>query len=351
MDCAPSPPTSSPGDNDSGVVGVASPFLSDPICDRPRSSEVDIDVEFRDALSTPSTTTLATSEPVEEDEAEDVAPPADPMQVDEAVSPNPEVSISDSISEHTSTTTTSSDSTLTLDAAAPGSSELSEPVTEEDLFLLADLFYTPFAYGSRGLHLLFEFEWLKCNAFLVEESKGKKDASKEAKEWHLRASSFLACCACVSGLFRRLLKAPHRPLVFELYAYIWDMKYTIDMLESFVKWIALGHLPFLSCRLLQGRLSWCTQGYREAFTSGEHEPWVFRGGLVAEFQRMLPIEAARDLFSYGIPDISIAFQTLLVRPYSPADESTVYEICRKTCDDGSDGSHGFPNHPDLIGDK
>ena len=81
---------------------------------------MDIDVEFRDALSTPSTTTLATSEPVEEDEAEDVAPPADPMQVDEAVSPNPEVSISDSISEHTSTTTTSSDSTLTLDAAAPG---------------------------------------------------------------------------------------------------------------------------------------------------------------------------------------------------------------------------------------
>ena len=53
--------------------------------------------------------------------SEDAAPPGDPMQVDEAVSPNQEVSISDSISEHTSTTTTSnSDSTLTLDAAAPG---------------------------------------------------------------------------------------------------------------------------------------------------------------------------------------------------------------------------------------
>ena len=58
-------------------------------------------------------------------------------------------------------------------------SEPSEPVTEEDLFLLVDLFYTPFAHGSRGLHLLFEFEWLKCNAYLVEEAKGKKEPTKE----------------------------------------------------------------------------------------------------------------------------------------------------------------------------
>jgi len=372
MDCAPSPSTSSPGDNDSGVVGVSNSFLSehDQLCDRdipaaPLSSEGDVDVEFREALSASSSTAtgLASSASTDDDDvdddettlhsAEDSAPPADPMQVDEAISPNPEVSISDSISEHTSTTTTSnSDSTLTLDAAAPGvATEPSEPVTEDDLFLLADLFYTPFAHGSRGLHMLFEFEWLKCNAYLIEEVKKNPEKAKEAEEWHARAASFLACCSCVSGLFRRVLKAAHRPLVFELYAYIWDMKYTIDMLESFIKWTALGHLSFLSCRLLQGRLSWCTQGYREAFTSGEHEPWVFRGGLVAEFQRMLPIEAARDLFVYGIPDLSIALQTFMVRPYLPPDESSVYEICRKTCDDGSDGSHGFPNHPDLIGDK
>ena len=57
--------------------------------------------------------------------------------------------------------------------------EPSEPVTLDDLFLLADLFYTPFAHGSRGLHLLFEFEWLKCNAYLVEEVKKNRDKAKE----------------------------------------------------------------------------------------------------------------------------------------------------------------------------
>ena len=62
--------------------------------------------------------------------------------------------------------------------------EPSEPVTLDDLFLLADLFYTPFAHGSRGLHLLFEFEWLKCNAYLVEEVKKNRDKAKEVRVRH-----------------------------------------------------------------------------------------------------------------------------------------------------------------------
>lgn len=42
---------------------------------------------------------------------------------------------------------------------------------------------------------------------------------------------------------------------------------------------------------------------------------------------------------------------LTVRPYTPQDEAAVYEICRRTCDDGMDGTEIFPNHPELIGDK
>ena len=89
-------------------------------------------MEFREALSASSSTPtgLPSADSHAHDDAddstlnsaEDAVPPADPMQVDEAVSPHQEVSISDSLSEHTSstTTTTNSDSTLTLDAAAPG---------------------------------------------------------------------------------------------------------------------------------------------------------------------------------------------------------------------------------------
>lgn len=37
-------------------------------------------------------------------------------------------------------------------------------MTEEDLYLLCDLFYLPFEHGARGLKLLVEFNWLKANA-------------------------------------------------------------------------------------------------------------------------------------------------------------------------------------------
>ena len=57
------------------------------------------------------------------------------------------------------------------------------------------------------------------------------------------------------------------------------------------------------------------------------------------------------LLQSHVPVCYCPAQTFMVRPYSPADEPSVYEICRKTCDDGSDGSHGFPDHPNLIGDK
>ena len=32
-------------------------------------------------------------------------------------------------------------------------------------------------------------------------------------------------------------------------------------------------------------------------------------------------------------------------------QEAVYEICRKTCDDGIDGTEIFPGQPDLISDK
>jgi len=35
----------------------------------------------------------------------------------------------------------------------------------------------------------------------------------------------------------------------------------------------------------------------------------------------------------------------------PADEPAIYEICRRTCDDGADGTDIFPFHKDLVGDK
>lgn len=65
---------------------------------------------------------------------------------------------------------------------------------------------------------------------------------------------------------------------------------------------------------------------------------------------MLPIDGATDLFLNHPPAV-MHNQVYTIRPYLSADEAAVYEVCRKTCDDGLDGTEIFPNYPDLIGDK
>ena len=43
----------------------------------------------------------------------------------------------------------------------------------DEVDLLINMFYLPFDYGSRPLHLLHELHWLRCNAHLVCCKKGK----------------------------------------------------------------------------------------------------------------------------------------------------------------------------------
>lgn len=82
-------------------------------------------------------------------------------------------------------------------------------------------------------------------------------------------------------------------------------------------------------------------GWRETFCSGDQEPWVFRGGLTADLQRLIPVDSGNDLFLYKLPDApTTSFPT--IRPYRPADERRVYAMCHRTCRDGSDCTELFP---------
>ena len=47
----------------------------------------------------------------------------------------------------------------------------------DEVDLLINLFYLPFDYGSRPLHLLHELHWLRSNAHLVSNKKDKKGVS------------------------------------------------------------------------------------------------------------------------------------------------------------------------------
>jgi len=65
---------------------------------------------------------------------------------------------------------------------------------------------------------------------------------------------------------------------------------------------------------------------------------------------MLPLESAHDLFMLKAPEKPTS-KIYTIRPYLPSDEESAYQLCRKTCDDGMDGTEIFPDHPNLIADK
>ncbi|CAG2107887.1 unnamed protein product, partial [Medioppia subpectinata] len=187
-------------------------------------------------------------------------------------------------------------------------------LTVEDISLLVDLFYLPFEHGGQGLQFLNEFHWLKANGFLVSEYRRKRTTDPEGpevSEWYERAAKFDDMTASVGRLLTRLTFCKNRSLLYDIYPYVWDIKGIISLLNSYVKWLGFS------------------KGYKDAFQSGEQEPWVFRGGLTGELQRLLPVETVSDLFLYKAPE-SPSSQIYTIRPYLQSDESYVYDVCRKT---------------------
>ena len=47
-------------------------------------------------------------------------------------------------------------------------------------------------------------------------------------------------------------------------------------------------------------------GIREAFLSGDHEPWVFRGGLISDLLRLLPLDSGHDLYMFKYPEVPLS---------------------------------------------
>ncbi|KAL0616395.1 Protein O-GlcNAcase [Plecturocebus cupreus] len=215
----------------------------------------------------------------------------------------------------------------------PGPSEkplyTAEPVTLEDLQLLADLFYLPYEHGPKGAQMLREFQWLRANSSVVSVNCKGKDSEK-IEEWRSRAAKFEEMCGLVMGMFTRLSNCANRTILYDMYSYVWDIKSIMSMVKSFVQWLG------------------CRSHSSAQFLIGDQEPWAFRGGLAGEFQRLLPIDGANDLF-FQPPPLTPTSKVYTIRPYFPKDEASVYKICREMYDDGV--GLPFQSQPDLIGDK
>lgn len=53
-----------------------------------------------------------------------------------------------------------------------------EPITIEDLNLLAELFYLPYEHGNKAVQMLREFNWLRANSSVVSVNCKRKESDK-----------------------------------------------------------------------------------------------------------------------------------------------------------------------------
>uniref|UniRef100_A0A672G2Y3 Protein O-GlcNAcase n=1 Tax=Salarias fasciatus TaxID=181472 RepID=A0A672G2Y3_SALFA len=227
------------------------------------------------------------------------------------------------------------DDQLKQEVFVPGPNEkplfTAEPITIEDLCLLAELFYLPYEHGPKAMQMLKEFNWLRANSSVVSVNCKRKESEKVA-EWQSRAEKFEEMCCSVIQMFTRLSNTANRTILYDLYPYIWDIKSIISMVKSFVQWLG------------------CRSQSSAQFLRGDQEPWAFRGGLAGEFQRLLPIDGANDLF-YQPPPSMPTSKIYSIRPYFPKDEVAVYKICKEMYCEGMEDAPFSDDDPDLIGDR
>uniref|UniRef100_A0A8C8DDN9 Protein O-GlcNAcase n=1 Tax=Oryzias sinensis TaxID=183150 RepID=A0A8C8DDN9_9TELE len=227
------------------------------------------------------------------------------------------------------------DDLLKQDVFVPGPNEkplfMAEPLSLDDLCLLAELFYLPYEHGPKAMQMLKEFNWLRANSSVVSVNCKRKESEK-VSEWQSRAQKFEDMCCSVIEMFTRLSNIANRTILYDLYPYIWDIKSIISMVKSFVLWLG------------------CRSQSSAQFLRGDQEPWAFRGGLAGEFQRLLPIEAANDLFYQPPPSLPTS-KIYTIRPYYPKDETAVYKICKEMYCEGMEDELFSQEEPDLIGDR
>lgn len=120
-------------------------------------------------------------------------------------------------------------------------------LTYEELLLLIDMFYLPYEHGSKGVEMLHDYYWLKTSCHLVTDAKCKSAMAENqvaAADWHQRAEKFHQDVASFQSVMNHMCESPNRAILHDLYPYMWDMKVSLDILSSYLRWLALiarGH--------------------------------------------------------------------------------------------------------------
>lgn len=198
-----------------------------------------------------------------------------------------------------------------------------EPLTLEDLALMADLFYLPYEHGPQALDMLNTLHWLRANSAVLGQGAEVGEAERAA-EWWSRAKKFEDMYQAVDKMFTRVCNTANRNLVYDLYPYILEIKSITSVAKEFVTW--LGSQKKTSAQ----------------FLGGDQDPFSFKGGITGEFQRLLPNDGAHDLFP--LPKM------YSVRPYLPSDEAAVIKMSREINSEGMDCPVS-PERPCSVEDR
>lgn len=127
-----------------------------------------------------------------------------------------------------------------------------------DLELLGDCFYLPFEFGPRAQALLDDLRRLQ---------------SGPAVRTRAAARRLDRTCATLIGLFDRLAGLANRELLYALYRPAWELREEAALLQRYARWRRTH------------------PGKAEKFSAPEFQPGHFRGGITAELQRLLPMDA------------------------------------------------------------
>ncbi|XP_039857042.1 protein O-GlcNAcase isoform X3 [Simochromis diagramma] len=340
--------------------------ISLPLAKRPQEEE-EVEVEKKDSDEEPMEMVVEKQDEAEPEAevdpeekhagpilADKMAEDLKPMDTDKeslAESKSPEESIQEDSGNDIAPMQT--DDQLKQEVFVPGPNEkalfTAEPLTLEDLCLLAELFYLPYEHGPKAMQMLKEFNWLRANSSVVSVNCKRRESEK-VTEWQSRAEKFEEMCCSVIQMFTRLSNTANRTILYDLYPYLWDIKSIISMVKSFVQWLdgRIHSTSFYCYWIDSGR--WCRSQSSAQFLRGDQEPWAFRGGLAGEFQRLLPIDGANDLFYQPPPSLPTS-KIYTMRPYFPKDETAVYKICKEMYCEGTEDVPFSDDDPDLIGDR
>lgn len=206
-------------------------------------------------------------------------------------------------------------------------------VNFENLSLLVDLYYLPFEHGINGINLLNDIKWLKDNSRILigknlqdekcnhseyqqqlrqcehkettdlqsRETKMTDDDNDDASEpqsndpdlkaitfWIERAKKLNELCACIGRLVNTLIyDCPNKLFIIELYPYLCEIRDTMVLIMDYIKFLRYrtsstdrfynsNANPNKPARDQQVNIPIC-----------DDEPWVHRGGLIGDVQRLL----------------------------------------------------------------